>query len=256
ILVLHGPDYRVDAYVDGRPGASVRRYLEAIAVTAQLAAERVGNGPYRGFMRRAGIRAGQVVAAVGSAATASPLGWRAARPSGELWVGRGSGRPVPDRVDVFAPDGRYRGTFDALGFPVAFVSDSIFVALEISEYGEPVLGLYRLETDGEFRDCDRCPVVVVLPPGRFVMGSPEGEAVDELSERWHHLLQFEKPQVEIEIAYPLAMGKYEVTFAEWDRCVEAGGCSHDPDDEGFGRGDRPVLNVNRLQAEEYLRWLS
>lgn len=256
ILVLHGPDYRIDAYVDGRPVASVRRDLEPIAVTAKLAAERVGSGPYRGFMRRAGITAEQIVAAVGYEATASPIEWIAASPSGELWVSRGSGRPVPDRVDVFAPDGRYRGTFDAPGFPVAFVSDSIFVALEISEYGEPVLGLYRLETDGEFRDCDGCPVVVVLPPGRFVMGSPEGEAVDELSERWHHLLQFEKPQVEIEIAYPLAMGKYEVTFAEWDRCVEAGGCSHDPDDEGFGRGDRPVLNVNRLQAEEYLRWLS
>ena len=88
------------------------------------------------------------------------------------------------------------------------------------------------------------------------MGSPEGEAVGELGEAWHHLLLFEKPQVEIEIGYPLAMGKYEVTFAEWDRCFEAGGCSHDPDDEGFGRGDRPVLNVNLLQAEEYLRWLS
>ncbi len=114
----------------------------------------------------------------------------------------------------------------------------------------------ELEPGDEFRDCPGCPTLVVLPRGRFLMGSPEGEAVDELSENWHHLLQFEKPQVEVNIGYPLAMGKYEVTFAEWDRCVEAGGCSHDPDDEGFGRGDRPVLNVNRLQAEEYLRWLS
>jgi formylglycine-generating enzyme required for sulfatase activity/sugar lactone lactonase YvrE len=308
ILVLNGPEYRIDAYAGGAPVASIRRDLGPIEVTGELAAVRVGVGPYRGFMRRAGISPEQLVAAVGYEELASPIEWIATAPSGELWVSRGSGRPVPDRVDIFAPDGEYQGTFDAPGFPVAFISDSLFVALEITELGEPVLGLYHLEvargaiatspgvadpseTRGaprptvapnasgsheksaaatwspppsdaeleagdEFRDCSGCPVVVVLPPGRFLMGSLEGEAVDELSKNWHHLLSFEKPRVEVEIDYPLAMGKYEVTFAEWDRCVEADGCGHDPDDEGFGRGDRPVLHVNRLQAEEYLRWLS
>lgn len=309
VLVLDGPVYRIDAYVGGRPIASTRRDVEPIVVTDELAAARVGSGPYRAFMRRGGLTPERIVAAVGHEELASPIEWIVALPSGELWVSRGSGLPVPDRIDVFAPDGRYRGTFDAPGFPVAFLPDSRFVALEITEFGEPVLGLYRLDparggepmspgkanpsedrvdqapprsvrgasrpgtasSEGawsppppdselrpgdEFRDCARCPVVVVLPPGRFVMGSPEGEAVGELSERWHHLLRFEKPRVEVEIGYSLAMGKYEVTFAEWDACVEAGGCSHEPDDEGFGRGERPVLNVNRLQAEEYLRWLS
>ncbi len=33
-----------------------------------------------------------------------------------------------------------------------------------------------------------------------------------------------------------ALGKYEVTFAEWDACARAGGCDHRPEDEGGGRG--------------------
>ena len=114
----------------------------------------------------------------------------------------------------------------------------------------------NLELGDEFRDCPGCPLMVVIPPGRFVMGSPEGEAIEELAERWHHLFLDERPQVGVEIDYSLAFGKYEVTFAEWDQCREAGGCASDPDDEGFGRESRPVLNVGPLQAQEYVTWLS
>ena len=46
------------------------------------------------------------------------------------------------------------------------------------------------------------------------------------------------------IAKPFAVGKFEVTFAEWDACVAAGGCKHKPDDQGWGRGKRPVINVS------------
>ena len=308
ILVLNGPEYRVDAYVEGNLVGSIRRDVPPIEVTRELATARVGSGQYRGFMRRTGITAEQMVAAVGYEELASPIEWIATNVSGDLWVSRGSGRPVPERVDVFASEGRYLGTFDAPGFPVAFLSGSRFVALEVTELGEPVLGLYRLdrghgdtavsvrkptppragdlrepvrgenapgpsrpprrakwsspppddqlEPGDEFRDCASCPLMVVLPAGRFVMGSPKGEALDELGEQWHHLLIDEKPQVEVEIGYPLAVGKYELTFAEWDHCVERGGCRHEPDDEGFGRDDRPVINVNRLQAQEYLAWVS
>ena len=65
----------------------------------------------------------------------------------------------------------------------------------------------------------------------------------------------EQPRVEVEIRERVALGKYEVTFAEWDYCVEQGGCSYRPSDEGWGRGDRPVINVARRDAEEYVRWL-
>jgi hypothetical protein len=52
-------------------------------------------------------------------------------------------------------------------------------------------------------------------------------------------------------------GKYEVTFAEWDACVAAGGCNgYNPDDEGWGRANRPVINVSWDDAQAYAEWLS
>src|SRR6185295_6107578 len=92
-----------------------------------------------------------------------------------------------------------------------------------------------LEPGQEFRDCqDVCPEMVVLPSGEFVMGSPPGEL--ERS-------RLEGPQRRVAITRAFAVGKYEVTFAEWDACVEDRGCNHRPGDEGWGRGRRPVINV-------------
>jgi len=49
---------------------------------------------------------------------------------------------------------------------------------------------------------------------------------------------------------------FETTFAEWDACVAAGGCTYEPDDGGWGRGSRPVIHVSRADAEQYVAWLS
>lgn len=52
-------------------------------------------------------------------------------------------------------------------------------------------------------------------------------------------------------------GRYEVTFAQWDACVAAGGCNgYRPDDQGWGRGNHPVINVNWNDAQAYAQWLS
>ena len=67
----------------------------------------------------------------------------------------------------------------------------------------------------------------------------------------------EGPRHRVTIVRPFAVGKYEVTFAEWDACVVAGGCGgHRPGDRGWGRGRRPVINVNWDDAKAYVRWLS
>ena len=59
------------------------------------------------------------------------------------------------------------------------------------------------------------------------------------------------------IGSPFAVGVYEVTFAEWDTCVRAGGCGrYQPEDEGWGRGKRPVINVSSGDALAYIAWLS
>ena len=98
-----------------------------------------------------------------------------------------------------------------------------------------------------FRDCAACPVMAVLPAGSFTMGSPSHE---------RGRYDSEGPQRRVTIERPFAVGQYEVTFAEWDACASAGGCSHRPSDEGWGRGRRPVMNVSWNDAKEYVRWLS
>ena len=94
-----------------------------------------------------------------------------------------------------------------------------------------------------FRDCNRCPEMVVVPAGRFRMGNDDGS-------------RLEQPAHDVTIDYLFAGGKFEVTFAEWDACVTDGGCTHQPDDEGWGRVTRPVINVSWNDTQEYVRWLS
>ncbi len=96
-----------------------------------------------------------------------------------------------------------------------------------------------------FRDCDQCPEMVVVPAGSFTMGSPRGEGSDD-----------ERPQHEVTIARAFAVGKYPITFDEWDACVAAGGCKYKPEDAGWGRSRRPAINVSWNDAQEYVAWLS
>lgn len=51
------------------------------------------------------------------------------------------------------------------------------------------------------------------------------------------------------------MGKYEVTFAEYD-LFAAATARNKPGDEGWGRGDRPVINISWVDALTYTQWLS
>ncbi len=66
----------------------------------------------------------------------------------------------------------------------------------------------------------------------------------------------EGPQRKVVIEKPFAIGKTEVTFAEWDACASQGGCQHKPADEGWGRGKQPVLNVSWSDANQYVAWLT
>jgi eukaryotic-like serine/threonine-protein kinase len=62
----------------------------------------------------------------------------------------------------------------------------------------------------------------------------------------------EEPPRRVTIKAPFAVGRFAVTFAEWD----AAGLAHTPDDQGWGRGRRPVINVSWKDAEAYVSWLS
>ena len=85
------------------------------------------------------------------------------------------------------------------------------------------------------------PEMVVIPAGRFRMGSLPGAGYDN-----------EKPVHEVVIARPFALSKYEVAFADYDRFTHP----NKVDDEGWGRGRRPVINVTWDDATEYAAWLS
>jgi formylglycine-generating enzyme required for sulfatase activity len=142
---------------------------------------------------------------------------------------------------------------------------------------------HTLQPKDSFRECFDCSEMVVVPAGGFLMGSPaheDGRGPEE------------GPRHRVTIAKPLAVGKFEVTFSEWDACVTAGSCKHRPDHEprpellaellkmlpseiagrtekwpiwfkrmsdpkSWGRGQRPVINVSWNDiTKEYLPWLS
>lgn len=97
-----------------------------------------------------------------------------------------------------------------------------------------------------FRDCPQCPELVVIPTGRFLMGTAKSEIDRDISEG---------PQHQVNVR-SFAMGRYEVTFADWDACTTAGGCTSIVRDQGWGRERRPVFNVSWSDAQQYARWLS
>jgi formylglycine-generating enzyme required for sulfatase activity len=91
----------------------------------------------------------------------------------------------------------------------------------------------------DFKECATgCPAMVVVPAGRFMMGG----------------FQF-RPLHEVKIARPFAVGRTEVTFAEWETCVSAGACAK-TSDSTWGRDDRPVINVSWDDATRYVAWLA
>ena len=96
-----------------------------------------------------------------------------------------------------------------------------------------------------FQDCADCPEMVVMPAGSFEMGDLHGDGRTE-----------EQPVHAVGIGYRLAVGRFEVTFDQWNACVAEGGCSHRPGDEGWGQGNRPVINVSSQDTAEYVSWLN
>jgi formylglycine-generating enzyme required for sulfatase activity len=97
----------------------------------------------------------------------------------------------------------------------------------------------------EFKDCAGCPQMAVIPAGEFTMGSPPSEP-HRGAEAPHR----------VTIATPFAVSKFEITFDEWDACVKDGGCGgYRPDDQGWGRGKRPVINISWENAKTYVNWL-
>jgi len=90
------------------------------------------------------------------------------------------------------------------------------------------------------------PEMVRLPSGRFLMGPATWDDMAHDSER---------PQHEVRIALPFALGRFPVTFNDYDHFIAATN-RQPPDDQGGSRGRRPVNYVSWHDAVAYCVWLS
>ena len=90
------------------------------------------------------------------------------------------------------------------------------------------------------------PELVLIPAGEMAVDDPDRRPAGKEDEEPRRVV-FERP---------FLMGKFEITFEQWDHCHLAGGCDHRPDDKGWGRADRPVIDVSWDDIAQYLDWLS
>ncbi len=130
-----------------------------------------------------------------------------------------------------------------------------------------------------FQDCDRCPEMVVMPPGSFMMGAIPGESrnpfdiqgpVDQKGKIPRvrtpdeiNIIPNVHPRHRVDMDIPYAIARNETTHAEWMACVDAGVCTHVPDHRVLMPGgykelgpDHPVVNVSYLDTLEYVAWLN
>ena len=87
--------------------------------------------------------------------------------------------------------------------------------------------------------------MIAIPGGSFRMGNLSGKGYGN-----------EQPVRNVTVP-AFRLGKHEVTFAQWDACVADGGCNgYTPDDEGWGRSNRPAINVPWYDAQSFIDWLN
>ena len=96
------------------------------------------------------------------------------------------------------------------------------------------------------QDSVAIPEMLFISGGDFVMGSdPATDSDAKENEQPPHAVKIKDFHI----------GKYEVTFEEYDAFVKSTG-RRTPGDKKWGRGQRPVINVSSEAATAYAEWLS
>jgi len=106
----------------------------------------------------------------------------------------------------------------------------------------PIIGATLIDSLKDGKPCPYCPEMVFVPAGQLTFGNADGIKTEGTA------------RLET-ITKPFAIGKYEVTFAEYDAFSNTTDALL-PYDNEWGRGNLPVINVNWHRATAYARWLS
>ncbi|MEZ5997806.1 MAG: SUMF1/EgtB/PvdO family nonheme iron enzyme [Hyphomonas sp.] len=159
-------------------------------------------------------------------------------------------RPAPAAATP-VPAGKRPSPVILGGAAVAIAAVAIIAAVALNGSGTGDAGAQAdMETPAGptvFADCDVCPSMVVVPAGTFSMGSAESEVGRTGNESPLHPVTLRT----------FAIGETEITFDQWDACVNDGGCGgYSPPDRDFGRGAQPVIGVSWYDAGAYATWLS
>lgn len=140
----------------------------------------------------------------------------------------------------------------ATGWPASGGNESAHVFLiDPALRVEAGSGTHFRDVTVEGKICEPCPEMVVVPAGTYFMG---GSSSEPGRENWQK--EIESPRVKVAIERPIAVGRGAISFRQWDMCVADGGCGRAPPDNGWGRGDLPVVNVTWKEAVGYTAWLS
>ncbi|HEY7750136.1 MAG TPA: SUMF1/EgtB/PvdO family nonheme iron enzyme [Aestuariivirgaceae bacterium] len=132
--------------------------------------------------------------------------------------------------------------------PAETMQQPMVAAIDPKASTSPARNVVLPENVETFQDCDLCPTMVKIHPGEFTMGSPASEEGHQSNEG---------PQRLVKLSKQFAIGQFEVTVREWDACVADGGCKAQVKDEGWGRENRPAINISWEEiADQYLPWLS
>lgn len=95
-----------------------------------------------------------------------------------------------------------------------------------------------------FKDCADCPEMVVIPAGKFLMGSVDVSAANFNAPR------DEQPQHEVTFAKPFGLGKFEVTQAQWEQVM-----GKNPSSDYTGP-NLPVQNVSWVDVQQFIEKLN
>jgi len=122
-----------------------------------------------------------------------------------------------------------------------------YMNTQIRPYVLSAVAEQALKPKATFRECAKgCPEMIVIPAGENYVGSETTEIGRYRDESPRHLVKIDNS---------FAVSIYDVTFDEWDACVAVGGCPP-ASDSGYGRGNRPVIDVTWNEAQQYAAWFS